>query len=84
VAGFQAMFEGRHPTTGELLGRQHGRNAVPAFDVVLRPGSTTGHHGRATCRRAVLVGVSPTVRRIVLAREVRHRPLELAMFPYRT
>jgi conjugative relaxase-like TrwC/TraI family protein len=37
VAGFQAMFEGRHPTTGELLGRPHSRNAVPAFDVVLRP-----------------------------------------------
>jgi conjugative relaxase-like TrwC/TraI family protein len=37
VAGFQAMFEGRHPTTGELLGRAHGRHAVPAFDVVLRP-----------------------------------------------
>jgi conjugative relaxase-like TrwC/TraI family protein len=37
VAGFQAMFEGRHPTTGELLGHSHGRNAVPAFDVVLRP-----------------------------------------------
>src|SRR4029453_10035435 len=36
-AGFQAMFEGRHPTTGELLGRRHGRYAVPAFDVVLRP-----------------------------------------------
>ena len=26
-AGFQAMFEGRYPTTGELLGRPHGRNA---------------------------------------------------------
>jgi conjugative relaxase-like TrwC/TraI family protein len=36
-AGFQAMFEGRDPITGELLGRPHGRNAVPAFDVVLRP-----------------------------------------------
>jgi conjugative relaxase-like TrwC/TraI family protein len=36
-AGFQAMFEGRDPTTGELLGRPHGRKAVPAFDVVLRP-----------------------------------------------
>jgi conjugative relaxase-like TrwC/TraI family protein len=35
--GFQRMFEGRHPDTGELLGRPHGRNAVPAFDVVLRP-----------------------------------------------
>jgi conjugative relaxase-like TrwC/TraI family protein len=37
VAAFQAMFEGRDPTTGELLGRAHGRHAVPAFDVVLRP-----------------------------------------------
>jgi conjugative relaxase-like TrwC/TraI family protein len=37
VAGFEAMFEGRDPTTGELLGRSHGRNAVPAFDLVLRP-----------------------------------------------
>jgi conjugative relaxase-like TrwC/TraI family protein len=37
VAGFQAMFEGRDPTTRELLGRPHGRNAVPGFDVVLRP-----------------------------------------------
>jgi conjugative relaxase-like TrwC/TraI family protein len=36
-AGFQAMFEGRNPDTGELLGRPHGRNGVPAFDVVLRP-----------------------------------------------
>jgi conjugative relaxase-like TrwC/TraI family protein len=36
-AGFQAMFEGRDPTTGGLLGRPHGSNAVPAFDVVLRP-----------------------------------------------
>ena len=37
VAGFETMFEGRDPTTGQLLGRPHGRNAVPAFDVVLRP-----------------------------------------------
>jgi NADPH:quinone reductase-like Zn-dependent oxidoreductase len=37
LAGFRAMFEGRDPMTGELLGRPHGRNAVPAFDVVLRP-----------------------------------------------
>jgi conjugative relaxase-like TrwC/TraI family protein len=36
-AEFQAMFEGRDPTTGELLGRPYGRTAVPAFDVVLRP-----------------------------------------------
>ena len=34
---FRRIFEGRHPETGELLGRAHGRNAVPAFDVVLRP-----------------------------------------------
>src|SRR6266540_2593482 len=34
---FRRVFEGRHPETGELLGRAHGRNAVPAFDVVLRP-----------------------------------------------
>jgi hypothetical protein len=37
VTEFQAMFEGRDPTTGEPLGRPHGRNAVPAFDVVMRP-----------------------------------------------
>src|SRR5213078_853182 len=37
VAGFQAIFEGRHPDTGQLLGRAHGKRAVPAFDVVLRP-----------------------------------------------
>jgi conjugative relaxase-like TrwC/TraI family protein len=36
-AGFRRMFEGCHPDTGGLLGRPHGRNAVPAFDVVLRP-----------------------------------------------
>jgi conjugative relaxase-like TrwC/TraI family protein len=36
-AGFQAIFDGRHPRTGELLGRPHGKGAVPAFDVVLRP-----------------------------------------------
>jgi conjugative relaxase-like TrwC/TraI family protein len=35
--GFQDMFEGRQPSTGGLLGRPHGRNAVPAFDVALRP-----------------------------------------------
>jgi conjugative relaxase-like TrwC/TraI family protein len=37
-AGFRRVFEGRHPDSGELLGRPHGRRtAVPAFDVVLRP-----------------------------------------------
>jgi conjugative relaxase-like TrwC/TraI family protein len=34
---FRRVFEGCHPETGELLGRAHGRDAVPAFDVVLRP-----------------------------------------------
>ena len=34
---FGRVFEGRHPETGELLGRPHSRHAVPAFDVVLRP-----------------------------------------------
>jgi conjugative relaxase-like TrwC/TraI family protein len=56
-AGFQAMFEGRHPTTGQLLGRPHGRNAVPAFDVVLRPAksvSTLYGLGDPATGRAVL------------------------------
>jgi conjugative relaxase-like TrwC/TraI family protein len=34
---FVRMFHGRHPDTGELLGRAHGDHGVPAFDVVLRP-----------------------------------------------
>src|SRR6266511_3185072 len=34
---FVRMFHGRHPETGELLGRGHGERGVPAFDVVLRP-----------------------------------------------
>jgi conjugative relaxase-like TrwC/TraI family protein len=57
VAGFQAMFEGRNPTTGELLGRPHGRNGVPAFDVVLRPTKSVSilyGLGDAATGRAVL------------------------------
>ena len=57
VAGFQAMFEGGHPDTGELLGRPHGRDAVPAFDVVLRPtksASVLYGLGDAATGRAVL------------------------------
>jgi len=58
LAGFQAMFEGRDPTTGELLGRPHGRNAVPAFDVVLRPTKSV----------SILYGLGdPTTGRAVLA-----------------
>jgi conjugative relaxase-like TrwC/TraI family protein len=34
---FVRMFHGRHPDTGELLGRAHGEGGIPAFDVVLRP-----------------------------------------------
>jgi conjugative relaxase-like TrwC/TraI family protein len=34
---FVRVFHGRHPDTGELLGRGHGERGVPAFDVVLRP-----------------------------------------------
>jgi conjugative relaxase-like TrwC/TraI family protein len=57
-AGFQAMFEGRDSTTGELLGRSHGRNAVPAFDVVLRPTKSV----------SILYGLGdPATRRAVLA-----------------
>jgi conjugative relaxase-like TrwC/TraI family protein len=57
VAEFQAMFEGRHPTTNELLGRPHGRNAVPAFDLVLRPTKSVSilyGLGDAATGRAVL------------------------------
>jgi hypothetical protein len=34
---FVRMFHGRHPNTGQLLGRAHGEHGVPAFDLVLRP-----------------------------------------------
>jgi conjugative relaxase-like TrwC/TraI family protein len=57
-ASFQRMFEGRHPDNGELLGRPHGRNAVPAFDVVLRPTKSV----------SILYGLgNPATRRAVLA-----------------
>jgi conjugative relaxase-like TrwC/TraI family protein len=67
-AGFQAMFEGRHPDTGEMLGRPHGHNAVPAFDVVLRPTKSVSilyGFGDPATGRAVLaahhVGVAEAV-----------------------
>jgi conjugative relaxase-like TrwC/TraI family protein len=57
-ASFRRMFEGRDPTTGELLGRPHGPNGVPAFDVVLRPTKSV----------SVLYGLGdPTVSRAVLS-----------------
>jgi conjugative relaxase-like TrwC/TraI family protein len=68
VAGFQAMFEGRNPTTGELLGRPHGRNAVPAFDVVLRPTKSVSvlyGLGDAVTGRAVLAAHHAGVREAV-------------------
>jgi conjugative relaxase-like TrwC/TraI family protein len=57
-ASFRRMFEGRHPDTGGLLGRPHGRNAVPAFDVVLRPAKSV----------SILYGLGdPMTGRVVLA-----------------
>jgi hypothetical protein len=67
-AGFQAMFEGRDPTTRELLGRPHGRNAVPAFDVVLRPTKSVSilyGLGDAATGRAVLAAHHAGVREAV-------------------
>jgi conjugative relaxase-like TrwC/TraI family protein len=68
VAEFQAMFEGRDPTTGELLGRPHGRNAVPAFDAVLRPTKSVSvlyGLGDAVTGRAVLAAHHAGVREAV-------------------
>jgi conjugative relaxase-like TrwC/TraI family protein len=66
--GFRRMFEGRYPDTGELLGRPHGRNAVPGFDVVLRPTKSVsilyGLGGAAT-GRAVLAAHHAGVREAV-------------------
>jgi conjugative relaxase-like TrwC/TraI family protein len=57
-ASFRRMFEGRDPDTGELLGRPHGRNAVPAFDMVLRPTKSV----------SILYGLGdPATGRLVLA-----------------
>jgi conjugative relaxase-like TrwC/TraI family protein len=39
---FKRTFEGRHPETGELLGRAHGKGAVPGWDLVLRPVKDVG------------------------------------------
>jgi conjugative relaxase-like TrwC/TraI family protein len=68
VAGFQAMFEGRDPTTGQLLGRPHGHNAIPAFDVVLRPTKSVSilyGLGDAVTGRAVLAAHHAGVREAV-------------------
>jgi conjugative relaxase-like TrwC/TraI family protein len=68
VDGFRRMFEGRHPDTGELLGRPHGRGAVPAFDVVLRPAKSVSvlyGLGDAATGRAVLAAHHAGVREAV-------------------
>jgi conjugative relaxase-like TrwC/TraI family protein len=54
---FRRIFEGCHPETGELLGRPHGKNAVPSWDLVLRPVkdvSVLYALGREPERRAVM------------------------------
>jgi conjugative relaxase-like TrwC/TraI family protein len=68
VSGFQRMFEGRHPDNGDLLGRPHGRNAVPGFDVVLRPTKSVSilyGLGNAATGRAVLAAHHAGVREAV-------------------
>jgi conjugative relaxase-like TrwC/TraI family protein len=68
VPGFQRMFEGRHPDTGELLGRPHRRSAVPAFDVVLRPTKSVSvlyGLGDPGTGRAVLAAHHAGVREVV-------------------
>jgi conjugative relaxase-like TrwC/TraI family protein len=55
--GFRRLIQGRDPTTGALLGREHGRNAVTAFDLVLRPAKSVSvlyGLGDAATGRAVL------------------------------
>jgi conjugative relaxase-like TrwC/TraI family protein len=53
---FVNVFHGRHPETGELLGRAHGDRGVPAFDVVLRPTKSVSLlYGLADARTAAQV-----------------------------
>jgi hypothetical protein len=55
--GFRRLIQGRHPETGELLGREHGHHAVTAFDLVLRPSKSVSvlyGLGDAATGRAVL------------------------------
>jgi conjugative relaxase-like TrwC/TraI family protein len=55
--GFRRLIQGRHPETGELLGREHGRHAVTGFDLVLRPAKSVSvlyGLGDAATGRAVL------------------------------
>jgi conjugative relaxase-like TrwC/TraI family protein len=55
--GFRRLIQGRDPKTGALLGREHGRHAVTAFDLVLRPSKSVSvlyGLGDAGTGRAVL------------------------------
>jgi conjugative relaxase-like TrwC/TraI family protein len=55
--GFRRLIQGRDPSTGELLGREHGCHAVTAFDLVLRPSKSVSvlyGLGDAATGRAVL------------------------------
>jgi conjugative relaxase-like TrwC/TraI family protein len=65
---FRRIFEGCHPETGELLGRAHGRNAVPSWDLVLRPVKDVGvlyalgdHHVTRAAMSAHHEGVAEAV-----------------------
>jgi conjugative relaxase-like TrwC/TraI family protein len=55
--GFRRLIQGRHPETGESLGREPGRHAVTGFDLVLRPSKSVSvlyGLGDAATGRAVL------------------------------
>jgi conjugative relaxase-like TrwC/TraI family protein len=65
---FKRIFEGRHPHTGELLGRAHGKGAVPSWDLVLRPVKDVGvlyalgdHHVARAAMSAHHQGVAEAV-----------------------
>jgi conjugative relaxase-like TrwC/TraI family protein len=54
---FRRLVQGRHPETGALLGRGHGRHGVTGFDLVLRPSKSVSvlyGLGDAATGRAVL------------------------------
>jgi conjugative relaxase-like TrwC/TraI family protein len=66
--GFKRIFEGRHPDTGELLGRAHGKGAVPSWDLVLRPVKDVGvlyalgdHHVNRAVMSAHHAGIAQAI-----------------------
>jgi TrwC relaxase len=60
---FVRVFHGRHPETGELLGRPHGDHGVPAFDLVLRPTKSVSLLYGLGMRRSPPRCWTPTTRR---------------------